>query len=136
MASLNRCSFIGNLGKDVDTKFTTAGLQISKFSLAVTEKVKGEDQVVWLNIVAFDKLAKVCQDYLKKGSKIYLDGKFSSREYEDSAGQKKYWVEIVANNIVMLDKKEQEASAGSYASNRKEEKQNAFEQKKEDDLPF
>jgi len=144
MASVNKCIIIGNLGKDPETKYTPAGLQITKFSLATTERVKKgdsyEDETTWHNIVTFSKTAEIAQNYLKKGSQVYLEGRISNKQWEDQSGNKKYWSEIIANNLTMLGKKETStvAAAGNYGEQQRE--MNAFEKQQQhdesSDLPY
>ncbi len=110
MASVNKVILIGNLGKDPETKYTPAGVQITKFSVATTDKVKKgdtyEDKTEWHNIVTFNKTAEIANEYLKKGSSVYIEGKISTNTWEDQAGEKKFWTEIICNNLTMLGKKE------------------------------
>ena len=118
--SLNRVMLIGNLGKDPELRYTTSGVAVASFSLATNESWKDQDgnlqeRTEWHNIVAWKKLAEICGEWLKKGKKIYVEGRIQTRSYDDkNTGAKKYMTEIVADNIIMLDSKG--AGEGSSAS--------------------
>jgi len=107
--SLNKVMLIGNLGKDPEIRYTGAGLPVATFSLATNESWKDQEgnpqeRTEWHNIVAWSKLAEICQQYLKKGKKIYIEGRIQTRSYDDkNTGVKKYITEIVAANMIMLD---------------------------------
>jgi single-strand DNA-binding protein len=109
--SLNKVMLIGNLGKDPELRYTTSGTAVATFSLATNESWKDQDgnlqeRTEWHNIVAWKKLAEICGEWLKKGKKIYLEGRIQTRSYDDkNTGAKKYITEIVADNIIMLDSK-------------------------------
>jgi single-strand DNA-binding protein len=109
--SLNRVMLIGNLGKDPELRYTTSGVAVATFSLATNESWKDQDGNVqerteWHNIVAWKKLAEICGEWLKKGKKIYIEGRIQTRSYDDkNTGTKKYITEIVADNMIMLDSK-------------------------------
>lgn len=109
MAGINKVILIGNLGKDPD--ITNIGNDVKKasFSLATTETYKNKDgiktdQTEWHNIVVWRGLADIAEQYLRKGSKIYLEGSIRYRSYEDKDGNKKYITEIVADSFLMLDR--------------------------------
>jgi single-strand DNA-binding protein len=118
--SLNKVMLIGNLGKDPELRYTTSGVAVATFSLATNEQWKDQDgnaqeRTEWHNIVAWKKLAEICGEWLKKGKKIYVEGRIQTRSYDDkNTGAKKYITEIVAENIIMLDGKG--SSEGSAAS--------------------
>jgi len=106
----NSVQLIGRLGADPKTFTFENGNTKATFSLATSDYYKdknGErvEETQWHNIVAFGKTAKIVTDYLHKGSEIALQGKLTSRSYEDKEGNKKYITEVVANEILMLDKK-------------------------------
>lgn len=106
---LNKATLIGHLGKDVELKYTPNGTAVANFSLAVSESYKNEsgewvEKTEWFNVVAWKKTAETCSNYLRKGSKVYLEGKITNESYEKD-GEKKYITKIVAQNLVFLDKK-------------------------------
>jgi single-strand DNA-binding protein len=109
MPTLNRIQLIGRLGKDPESKFTTTGKKVAHFSLAVSNRWKdksGEsrESTEWVNIEAWGRLGEICQEYLKKGSLIYLEGRLKTDKYEDK-GETKYYTKIVATTLQFLDKK-------------------------------
>lgn len=104
---LNRCEFIGHLGKDPEQRTMGNGKPVVNLSLAVTEKWSGGEKTEWVRAVLFnEKLCEIASKYLKKGSKIYLSGQMQTRKWTDQSGNDKYSTEIVLNydgKIVMLD---------------------------------
>lgn len=109
MSSVNKAILVGRLGRDPETRFTGTGDAVCNFSIATDESFKdrsGEKQkrTTWHNIVAWRKLAEVCQQYLHKGSLVYVEGKIEHREYVDREGAKRQVTEIVINEMKMLDR--------------------------------
>jgi single-strand DNA-binding protein len=106
---LNLCQFIGRLGKDPQTAFTPNGTAVTKLSIAVGEQWKDkqsgqkQERTTWVPVVAFGRLAEVMGEYLKKGSQIYLSGKFSVRKWKAEDGSDRWTTEIVASEMQMLD---------------------------------
>ena len=105
--SLNKVMLIGRLGRDPEIKYTPSGAPVAKFSLATDEVFKdraGEQQrrTEWHNIVAWNKLAEICGEYLTKGKQVYIEGSFRSRQWEDQSGNKRTAYEIVAREMKML----------------------------------
>jgi len=112
MPTLNRVQLIGRLGKDPESRFTPNGNKVAQFSLAVSNRWKdksGEtkESTEWVNVEAWGRLGEVCQEYLKKGSLIYLEGRLKTDKYEAN-GETKYFTKIVAQTFEFLDKKEKE----------------------------
>jgi single-strand DNA-binding protein len=110
MPTLNRVQLIGRLGKDPESKFTPTGKKVAHFSLAVSNRWKtaegeAKDYTEWVNIEAWGRLGEVCQQYLHKGSLVYLEGRLKTDKYEDKGGETKYYTKIVALSMQMLDKK-------------------------------
>ena len=112
MPALNRVQLIGRLGKDPESKFTPTGKKVAHFSLAISQrwKMSGEtkEYTEWVNIEAWGRLGEVCQEYLKKGSLVYLEGRLKTDRYEDKEGETKYYTKVVALSIQFLDKKEKD----------------------------
>jgi single-strand DNA-binding protein len=107
--SVNKAILVGRLGRDPETRYTGGGQAVCNFSVATDESFKdksGERQkrVEWHNIVVWGKLAEICQQYLHKGSQVYIEGRIQSREYEGANGKKQVH-EIIANEMKMLDSK-------------------------------
>lgn len=103
MNDLNQCNFIGRLGDDPRTRDTTSG-SVCSFRIAVGWKSKEKDGTEWVSIVTFGKLAEICGQYLKKGSRVFVSGSFKTRKYEKD-GRDVYVTEISANHMQMLDGK-------------------------------
>jgi single-strand DNA-binding protein len=108
--SVNKVILIGRLGKDPELKYTPSGAPVAKFSLATDESFKdrtGEQQkrTEWHNIVAWNKLAEICGEYLTKGKQVYIEGSIRSRQWQDQSGNKRTSYEIVANQMTMLGSK-------------------------------
>jgi single-strand DNA-binding protein len=106
---MNTCTFIGNLGKDPEAKYTDSGLAISSFSIAVTENRKDKEgnkisETEWVNITAFGKLADICNEYLVKGKQVYISGKMKTDKYEKD-GTTRYSTKIIAREMQMLGSK-------------------------------
>ncbi len=106
--SVNKVILIGNLGKDPEVKYTPSGTAVAKFSLATNERSKDkagewQERTEWHNIVAFQRLAEIAGEYLKKGRSVYVEGRIQTHSWEDKqTGQKKYMTEIIANDLVLL----------------------------------
>jgi len=121
MRGVNKVILVGNLGKDPDVQYLDNNVSVARFTLATNDSYKDKDgnrvdQTEWHNIVAWRRLAKIAEDYLRKGSKIFLEGKIRTRSYEDKqTGEKKYITEIIADNFIMLDKKGEDAPSAGYA---------------------
>lgn len=112
MASLNKVQIIGNLGRDPETRYMPSGDAMTTLAIATSETWKdkntGEkkDAVEWHRVTAFGKLAEIMGQYLKKGSKVYIEGSLRSRKYTDKDGVEKYATDIRADNMIMLDGKQ------------------------------
>ncbi len=108
MPGLNRVQLIGNLGKDPEMRYTSSGKQVSAFSVAVNRRWKssGENKEAtdWFNVEAWGRLAEICQQYLKKGSLVFLEGRLQTDRFE-SEGETRYFTKVVASQMQMLDRK-------------------------------
>lgn len=110
MRGVNKVILIGNLGRDPDIQYIEGNIAVSKFSLATTETYKDRSgkqvsQTEWHTVVLWRGLAELSQKYLRKGSLVYIEGKLRTRTWEDKDHNKKHATEIVADNLVMLDKR-------------------------------
>lgn len=135
MKSLNKVTLIGNVGKDVELKYASNGTAVATFSMATSEQWKdkegnAQERTEWHNIVAWRKLAEIIGEYVKKGDRLYLEGKLQTRSYEKD-GVKRYTTEIVAEEMIMLGKKG--GDNNSVASPDLPQDAGA---PKDDDLPF
>ena len=118
MRGVNRVMLIGNLGKDPDMQFLEGNIGVAKFSLATTETYKDRSgklisQTEWHTVVLWRGLAELAQKYLHKGSLVYIEGRLKTRSWEDKEGNKKFATEIVGDNLIMLDKRNDGSVAGS-----------------------
>jgi len=115
--SVNKVILVGRLGKDPELKYTPSGAPVAKFSLATDESFKdktGEKQehTEWHNIVAWNKLAEICGEYLTKGKLVYIEGSIRSRQWQDQSGNKRTSYEIIANQMQMLGSKSDSGGGG------------------------
>ncbi|MDQ3020826.1 MAG: single-stranded DNA-binding protein [Bacteroidota bacterium] len=134
---LNKVMLIGHLGKDPELSYTPSGVAVCKFTIATNESYKGDDgnwveKTEWHNITAWRKLAEITSQYLKKGSKIYLEGKIQTDSYEKD-GKKNYFTKVVMNEMVMLDNKGSGAVTSETSNG---EVSNVSDKNNEEDLPF
>jgi single-strand DNA-binding protein len=116
--TVNKVILIGRLGKDPEIKYLPSGAPVAKFTLATDEVFRdksGEQQkrTEWHTIVAWNKLAEICGEYLTKGKQVFIEGSIRSRQWEDQSGNKRTAYEIVARNMTMLGSK---ADAERYAA--------------------
>lgn len=121
---INKVILIGNLGKDPEIRYTQSGTQVATFTVATTERWKGQDgqmqeSTEWHQIVAWQRLAEICGEYLHKGSRVYIEGKLQTRKWQDKEGNDRYTTEIVAREMKMLSPRggsESGESSGRYGS--------------------
>ena len=118
MSSVNKCIIIGRLGQDPEVKFLEAGRAVANFSVATSEKWKdktsGEarEEAQWHKIVVWGKQAEHCGEYLAKGRQVCVEGKITTRKWQDKDGHDRYTTEIVASNVTFLGGKGDGAKAG------------------------
>jgi single-strand DNA-binding protein len=136
---LNRCEFIGRLGKDPEVRYSPAGDAVCNFSIAVGSKFNEKESTEWVRIVTFKKLAGICGDYLRKGSQVYIAGRMTTRKWVNKDGVDQYTTEVIADQMQMLGGK----SAEDSPAPQKAPKQDAYRAIKEgnamdleDDVPF
>jgi single-strand DNA-binding protein len=136
--SVNKVTLIGRLGRDPELKYTASGTAYCRFSMATddswTDKNSGERQerTEWHNIVAWDRLAEICGQYLAKGRMVYIEGSISSRQYDDKDGNKRTSFDIRARDMVLLG-----SPGGGDGSRREAEKPKAEAVAiTDDDIPF
>lgn len=138
--AVNKVILIGRVGKDPEVRHLESGVSVARFTLATSEKYtnkNGEkvETTEWHNIVVWRKLAEIVEKYIKKGRQIYLEGKITTRSYEKD-GSTKYFTEIVANNIQMLDSKKENSSAPVSNENSNAPQKEDIIEEETDDLPF
>ena len=106
--SVNKVILVGNLGKDPEVKYTPQGTAVARITLATNERYKDksgewQDRTEWHNVVLWQRQAEIAGEYLKKGSKIYVEGRLQTRSWDDKqTNQKKYMTEVVASDLVLL----------------------------------
>ena len=121
--SVNKVILLGNVGKDPEIRSTPGGVMVATFGLATSDRQKDaqgnwQDRTEWHNLVAFTRTAEIVRDYVKKGSKLYIEGKITNRSWDDKeSGQKRYKTEILVNELVLLSGREEGAggSQGGYS---------------------
>lgn len=106
---LNKVQLTGRLGRDPETRYTNQGNAVTQFTVASNRRWRTADgqeheDTEWFNIVAWNKLAEICQQYLRKGSRVYIEGRLQTRSWDDEqTGQKRYKTEVIASDMIMLD---------------------------------
>lgn len=136
MRGINKVFLIGNTGKDPELRYTQSGVAVATFSLAINSSWKGDDgerkeHTEWVNCVAWRKSAEVLGEYVKKGSKLWVEGRMQTRKYDDKNGVTRWTTEVVVENFTMLDKKPNGAAPPAH-----EQEPEAPASKESDDLPF
>ena len=131
----NRWTGIGNLGRDPETAVAQSGIKVTKFSIGVNEKYKDKESTLWLNIITFDKLAEITAQYCRKGQLVFVEGRLQVRQYDRQDGSKGTAVEVLANQVVFLEKKRDAVEQQNlYSGGTAEPVQSALPN--DDDLPF
>jgi single-strand DNA-binding protein len=146
MAGVNKVILIGNLGKDPEIRRLDNGRSVANFSLATSESYKNKNgekvtSTEWHNIVLWTPLAEIAEKYLHKGNQVYIEGKVTTRSYDDKDGNKKYITEIVGRDMTMLSSKNPDSSssfedAQSQTQEYENRKVSAETGEETDDLPF
>lgn len=144
--SLNKILLIGYVGRDAEVKYTNSGMAVMRFSLATDQNQKDQNgnwqrATTWHDIICFDKLAENMKDYVKKGRRVYVEGRLSKRDYTDKQNIKRFVVEVIAENLILLDRP---ASSGESEVEAESETQVSEppaadispETNPEEDLPF
>jgi single-strand DNA-binding protein len=111
--SLNKCMIIGNLGRDPEMRYTPSGQAVTQFTVAVNRNYKDaqgerQEETEWFRVVAWGQQAEFAAEYLRKGAKVYIEGRIQTRQWEGQDGQKRYTTELVANTIQNLERRPRE----------------------------
>lgn len=120
---INKVILIGNLGQDPEVRFTPSGTAVANLNLATTDtwmdrqSGQRQERTEWHRVVMFNKTAEIAQQYLKKGSKVYIEGRLQTRKWQDQNGQDRYSTEIVANDMQMLDGRSGDYQGGGAPQN-------------------
>ncbi len=115
--SLNKVMIIGNLGRDPEMRYTPSGQAVTQFTVAVNRNYKGQDgnwneETEWFRVVAWAQLGERAAENLRKGMKVYVEGRLQTRQWEDQQGQKRYTTELIANQVTNLDRRPREDGEG------------------------
>jgi len=118
--SVNKVILLGNVGKDPEIRTTPGGTMVANFSLATSDRFQDaqgnwQDRTEWHNLVAFKRTAEIVRDYVKKGSKLYIEGKIQTRSWEDKDTKaKRYRTEIIVNDLSLLSGRDESQGGGGY----------------------
>ena len=146
---VNKAVILGNVGNDPELRYMSNGKAVANFTVATSEQWKDQqgqkqERTEWHRMVAYDKLAEIIGQYVKKGSKLYLEGKLQTREWQDQQGQKKYTTEIIVNEMQMLDGKpqggqqaqgQQQAPQGQQQQRQQAPQNNGYQQARSQPVP-
>ncbi len=144
MAGVNKVILVGNLGRDPEVRHLDNGRAVTNFSLATSETYKNREgervtNTEWHNVVLWTPLAEIAEKYLKKGNQVYIEGKLTTRSYDDKDGIKRYVTEVVGREMTLLGSKTsdgQQASPASVSTPSAAPVQTPVEEGEIDDLPF
>lgn len=135
---VNKVLIIGNLGSDPEIKYTKAGDPVANLSIATSESWKDknsgdlQEKVEWHRVVMFSRLAEIAEQYLKKGSKVFVEGKLQTRKWQDQEGKDRYTTEVVAKEMTMLDSRSSSQAQEDSPKVENEKPKDDFEE----DIPF
>jgi len=146
---VNKVILIGRLGNDPELKVTQSGTQMTNISIATSESWKDkqtgqqQEKTEWHRVVFFNRLADIASQYLKKGSKVYVEGSLRTRKWTDQQGVEKYTTEIIGSEMQMLDSRNDDSTGGGYAPQQAPQQQGAYQQESpsnnqdfDDQVPF
>ncbi|HMA38339.1 MAG TPA: single-stranded DNA-binding protein [Chloroflexia bacterium] len=138
--TLNKVTLIGHLGKDPDMRYTASGAAVTSFTVATNRYTKAADgtsaeETEWHPVVAWDKLAETCNQFLHKGSKVYLEGRLQTRSWEQD-GVKRYKTEIIISEMILLDARQDGANGNGGGTGRREAVGVVATPGEDDGLPF
>lgn len=135
---VNKVLIMGNLGSDPEIKYTKAGDPVANLSIATSESWKDknsgdlQEKVEWHRVVMFSRLAEIAEQYLKKGSKVFVEGKLQTRKWQDQEGKDRYTTEVVAKEMTMLDSRSTSQAQENSPKVESEKPKDDFEE----DIPF
>ena len=142
---VNKVILVGNLGQKPDMKYTQSNTAVANLSLATSESWKDKDsgdlktKTEWHRVVYFGKLAEIAEQYLDKGSKVYVEGKLQTRKWQDQSGNDRYTTEVLGQELTMLDSRG-DSSASSFENNNSGMSEEDVNQDNgefsEEDIPF
>lgn len=117
---INKVIIVGNLGREPETRFTPDGLAVTTLAIATSEGWKDkqtgqmQERTEWHRVVMYSRLAEIASEYLKKGSKVYIEGRLRTNKWQDKSGNDRYTTEIIAGEMQMLDSRGAGTGSGSY----------------------
>src|SRR5262245_56756285 len=114
--SLNKCMIIGNLGRDPEMRYTPSGQAVTQFTVATNRRWRDQqdewqEETEWFRVVVWGQQAERTAERLRKGNKVYVEGRIQTRQWEDQSGQKRYTTELVANQVTSLERRERDDEA-------------------------
>lgn len=151
MASVNKVILVGNLGADPETRFLPSGDAVSNLRIATTDRYKDKstnewkESTEWHRVTFFGRLAEICNEFLKKGASIYVEGRIKTRKWQDQSGQDRYATDIIGDNMQMLGTRSQVSSKSTenqhsnqmgVEKNTKKTENNMNFDTIDDDIPF
>jgi len=116
--SINKITLLGNVGKDPEIRSSASGIMVANLTLATSDRFQDQqgnwqDRTEWHTLVAFKRTAEIVRDYVKKGSKLYIEGKLQTRSWDDKeSGAKRYRTEIIVNELILLSGREEGSGGG------------------------
>lgn len=136
---VNKVILVGNLGQEPELRYTGSGTAVCNMRLATNENYKDRDgnlveKTEWHNIVAWDRLAEICNEYLQKGSQVYFEGSLQTRSWEDRDGNTRYTTEVKAQEVMFLDRATDRAPAGGDGSF-DQTREDSFDQRRQGGAP-
>lgn len=135
MSDMNQCNFTGRLGDDPTARNLPDGSDVSQFSIGCGWKTKTKEGTEWINIEAFGKLAEICNQYLKKGMKVRVTGRFKTQKWQDNDGNNRYKTVITIHEMEMLSSRSNDDNSPSQQDSEPKQQDNSFEDF-DDDIPF
>ena len=140
--SVNKVILVGNVGQDPEVKYTASGVPVAKLSLATNERFKDkndawQDRTEWHSVVAWQRLAEIVGEYVRKGSKLYIEGKLQTSTWEHKqSGERKYRTEIVVRDIVLLGSRESGETGGAERPSDESDAAPTFTGVADSEIPF
>jgi single-strand DNA-binding protein len=140
--SVNKVILVGNVGQDPEVKYTASGVPVAQVSLATNERFKDrsdqwQDRTEWHSVVAWQRLAEIVGEYVRKGSKLYIEGKLQTSSWEDKhSGERKYRTEVVARDIVLLGARDNGEEAKAAAPSEESNAEPVASGVADSDIPF
>ena len=114
--SLNKCMIIGNLGRDPEMRYTPSGQAVTQFTVATNRRWRDQqdewqEETEWFRVVVWGQQAERVAERVRKGNKVYVEGRIQTRQWEDQSGQKRYTTELIANQVTSLERRERDEDA-------------------------